>query len=456
LHFAAENGHQDTVSKLLEKKRSNISQKKDILSTEAKSTEEYPKFVDAMDIHHTTALHCSARNGHFEISKLLIKNGADVNKITSDTGLTALHFFVNDENMQMVKILIAQNADINQGDINGMTALHVAAQKGNFPLFELLIKNGADTKSLMIKKTTVLQIAAGNGSIEIVDFLIKKDKAHINARNRDGFTALDFATQTNRRDVMELLVRNGGVISSYRWRRSVSIDTSAKVGSFFVAKKLIDSIVDPKIKSNSARIALESAIKGGRLDVIQTLSLSPEACETFASKLDLEENSALHVAAEKGQVDVIRYLIRKEFPIIETDGQEGVTQTGASSSSSSNIGSSSSNIGSSSSNIGSSSSSSSRDQIVQTRMPKGTRKVFDIDVLKAKDETPLLLAVKKNHLAASMILLENGANPRLMSKDGRSPLDIAIENGYEEIRKVIENRLGGDQIEANSTRRFDD
>lgn len=57
--------------------------------------EKVEKFIhrgmDVRDKSGYTALHYAARNGHVEVCKLLLKNGADVNATTKSGGATALH-----------------------------------------------------------------------------------------------------------------------------------------------------------------------------------------------------------------------------------------------------------------------------------------------------------------------------------------------------------------------------
>lgn len=47
--------------------------------------------VDVRDRSGYTALHYAARNGHVEVCKLLLRNGADVNAVTKSGCATALH-----------------------------------------------------------------------------------------------------------------------------------------------------------------------------------------------------------------------------------------------------------------------------------------------------------------------------------------------------------------------------
>ena len=56
--------------------------------------------------------------------------------------------------------------------------------------------------------TTALHCAALGGHVEVVEWLIKEGGAKVN-EEEEGMTALDFAIEQGRRDVVELLVREG-------------------------------------------------------------------------------------------------------------------------------------------------------------------------------------------------------------------------------------------------------
>ena len=78
-----------------------------------------------------------------EIVKLLIENGADINKSNND-GWTSLYLAVNKRHLEVIKLLIENGADINKSNNNGWTPLNIAANNGHLEIVKLLIENGAD------------------------------------------------------------------------------------------------------------------------------------------------------------------------------------------------------------------------------------------------------------------------------------------------------------------------
>ena len=60
----------------------------------------------------STALHIAAKNGHVDVAKVLIQNGADVNAVQKDRW-TVLDLAVKFGHIDFVKVLIQNGADVN-------------------------------------------------------------------------------------------------------------------------------------------------------------------------------------------------------------------------------------------------------------------------------------------------------------------------------------------------------
>lgn len=98
-----------------------------------------------------SALMVASSKGYTEIVKLLIDNGADVNK-RSCIGSTALYSALDSEewgviknqSLKIVALLINAGADVNVKDFHGSTPLSIAAARGYYNIVQLLLVNGAN------------------------------------------------------------------------------------------------------------------------------------------------------------------------------------------------------------------------------------------------------------------------------------------------------------------------
>jgi hypothetical protein len=156
LHFCAKNGFTTSVKRLVSIRNINVNVK---------------------DVIGRTPLNDAAFNGHFEIIRLLLQNGADVN----------------------VK------------DDDGRTPLHWAAIFGHVDILHLLVENGVDLEAQDDDGSRALHFAAYNGNLPFIQELISRYHVDINARDNDGETALRAARAENHPPVITFLEANGGI-----------------------------------------------------------------------------------------------------------------------------------------------------------------------------------------------------------------------------------------------------
>ena len=102
------------------------------------------------DIIGFNILHCACESGQFEIAKLVIANGADIDQRDSK-GWTCLHYSCQRGHEEMIKYLLTKGALMDQVDEeNGWTPLHVACQNSCMDegVIYLLCSSGANKKAL--------------------------------------------------------------------------------------------------------------------------------------------------------------------------------------------------------------------------------------------------------------------------------------------------------------------
>jgi ankyrin repeat protein len=116
-------------------------------------------------------------------------------------GDTAIMIAAYLEQKETVQRLINAGAQVNQ---QGWTALHYAAVVGHLEIIQLLIAHFAYIDAETPNKTTPLMLAARRGEMNVVKFLIDEG-ADISSKNMLGWTAYDFAVESERRDLAALL-----------------------------------------------------------------------------------------------------------------------------------------------------------------------------------------------------------------------------------------------------------
>ena len=169
-----------------------------------------------------TALQLAANRGHVEIVEMLIDAGADVDAQHEQDGMSPLHFAAAGGHLEITNLLLDAGATV---DI-GVDASHSAYPLGTAPLgiatvhnrrnvAALLIDRGADVnrpggqgRTPFDKGNRPLHDAVGHNNADIVVLLVDKG-ADIDAKNEIGFTALHFASQFDRLEVVMRLMALG-------------------------------------------------------------------------------------------------------------------------------------------------------------------------------------------------------------------------------------------------------
>ena len=72
---------------------------------------------------------------------------------------------------------------------------------------------------------------------------------------------------------------------------------------------------------------------------------------------------------------------------------------------------------------------------------------FVINAKNTKGLTPLHLAVIANELETVKVLVEHGADINVMDNTSRTPLELAHDEGYDDIFEYLKNKSGGDYFE---------
>jgi len=244
LIMASGQGHMDIVKFLL-KKGADINFKTDTVwvmrSTSGYGhtgvvelmltewTENADVYVKSKDFFGVTALVMASQNGHTEVVKLLLENGADVNMKIKLFGETALWLASQNGHAEIVKLLLDKGADVNVkandeilrqnfvGHFKGyedcsVTALWMASQNGHPEVVKHLLAANADVNAAnTINNATPLFIASTKGHIEVVKLLLEA-KAEINSKSnlagRDD-TPLSIAKRMGHKQIVELLEKAG-------------------------------------------------------------------------------------------------------------------------------------------------------------------------------------------------------------------------------------------------------
>jgi ankyrin repeat protein len=154
--------------------------------------------VNARNGYGATQLHYASREGHEATISLLLEKGANVNA-KSNGGDTPLHWASKYGNDAIVSLLLENGAKVNVKGEYGWTPLHYASSKGQDAVVSLLLENGADVDAKIWNGETPLHGACREGLENIISLLLEKG-ANLTITNNIGETPSQLAQKENKQN----------------------------------------------------------------------------------------------------------------------------------------------------------------------------------------------------------------------------------------------------------------
>jgi ankyrin repeat protein len=170
-----------------------------------------------------------------------------------------------------VRALLAQRVDVNAADTDGSTALHWAAQRDDVAIADLLIAAGANVKAATRYKITPLSLACTNGDAALIDRLLKAG-ADPNSSSEEGQTALMTASLTGKPDAVKLLIETGAEVNAVEpYKGQTALMWAASEGNAAAAEILLAHGADVKAKSKAGFTPLLFAIRNDHTGAAKVL-----------------------------------------------------------------------------------------------------------------------------------------------------------------------------------------
>jgi ankyrin repeat protein len=150
----------------------------------------------------------AAMKGNVVAVRMLIQQHADVNVPQAD-GATALHWAVYRDDAEMTQVLLRGGANPKATNREGASVLSLACENGNAAIIESLLKAGADPNERLSNGETALMMAARTGNVDAIKVLLDHG-ADVNAKEKlRGTTALMWAAAQSHPAAIKLLIDHG-------------------------------------------------------------------------------------------------------------------------------------------------------------------------------------------------------------------------------------------------------
>jgi len=236
---------------------------------------------------------------------------------------------------------IETGLDRKMVDENGNTILHTAAKNTKHAkILQQLVQHGFDVEMPGAEGGRALQAAAFNGNITGLELLVDAG-ADLNTQDNDGWTALHYAAAAGEESIVQVLLDRGADKNARTKLGLSAIHSAARGGRLGVVEQLLRYGVNPTSITHDGETLLFSAVSGGNENMVKLVlgangskdincftrknGMSPLVVAALMKRSDLVkilvENgadvkaghadgyTALHAAAAKDNLEIVRYLL---------------------------------------------------------------------------------------------------------------------------------------------------
>jgi ankyrin repeat protein len=263
---------------------------------------------------------------------------------------------IKKDDVARVKRLLATDASwISLKDASGNSPLHMAAAGGSLPITKLLVAAGAAINATNTELNTPLHAAIQNGQ-DVTSIFLIKNGADLNKHNALGYTPLHLAALLKRRAVAEALISNGADLESKTNQEYTPLGLIARstesdeVAEFLIQKganinardaagrtplnnailyssdRLIDLLLDHKaeigLEPRFLRMMLSSAAQRGHFRSFQFV-VTMGGEDLF--KNDTENKTLMRQAMAGGSLEIVKMIQARNVPLDVSPDIEGLT-----------------------------------------------------------------------------------------------------------------------------------
>ena len=255
----------------------------------------------------------AAMRGNRDAVRAAVTRKADVNAPQVD-GTTALHWAVQRDDVEMADLLIAAGARVAARTREGVMPLQLAAINGSAPMIERLLKAGADPNAALTPRgDTALMFAARTGKTEPIRVLVGAG-ANVNATESwGGTTPLMWAVSEGHSDAARLLVELGADINA----RSHYV--AAANGRGFEGRTPVAGRTDPKTEEFASGwlSPLALAAREGNVETVRILVNAGADVDAISG----DGKTPLALAIFNGNYDVASFLVDSKADVNKADAQ---------------------------------------------------------------------------------------------------------------------------------------
>uniref|UniRef100_A0A8C5QBD1 Ankyrin repeat and death domain containing 1B n=1 Tax=Leptobrachium leishanense TaxID=445787 RepID=A0A8C5QBD1_9ANUR len=285
-HLAAENGHLNMVSKLV----------------------DLNLFSPDKDKDGNTALHLAAKKGHSDLIGTLLNLFEDIDQ-PNEIGATPFYLAIEGKHIECGDLLLQAGSNINAATHDGRGALHIAAENGLKNMIHFLIDNNFDIKPNPNDKNPPLHLAIRRNFIPIVDVPSNDVEDNEDEIDTDKDLPSDLDQIPNYMTKENVPPESGHDLNDDDTGRKISSSTKAKPNYMEIVDVLMERGCDLNAVDTRQQTALHLVAEFNNIDLVQKLLKSGHCDLTIADK---QGKTALKVAARSNNTLIVDMIIKAE------------------------------------------------------------------------------------------------------------------------------------------------
>jgi len=361
----------------------------------------------------------AVRDGDRAAALALLKQHADVNAPEPD-GTTALHWAVRQDDRELVDGLIKAGANVKAANRYGVTPLYLACVNGSAPVIAKLLDAGADPNGATTEGETPLMTVARTGSVEAAKVLLARG-ADVNSKEQwRQQTPLMWAVAESHPEMAQELIAHGADVNArqvtWNWERQVTKEPREKWMPLGGLTPLLFAARQGCVDCERVLLKAGADINAANPNGFSSILLAIINSHYDAAAFLLDKGADQNIADETGRTPLYAAVDMHTLPdsnlpwpseldnkLTSLDLIQALLAHGA--------------------NVN---AQLKKQQPYRSKVDRGA------DTMLGTGATPLLRAAKAGDTEVVKVLLAKGADPKLSTKFGMTPLMGAAGLGTKE------------------------
>lgn len=276
--------------------------------------------LEQWNLRGLNCLHLAAKGGNIQIFKKILRCGVSIDAQAID-GRNVLHIAAHHGNYAICEYLLQKHKNLyTRTDRYAMNPAHWAALAGEKSILELFMKYECDLTELTNPyKENIVLFACMGKSLAVCKFVgSNKNISHLlHAKNREGWSSIQYAAKSGNLEVFKYLVDEGVDIENKSQKTGKNcLHTACEKGHAEICEFILKKNPElfKELDKNMQHIG-HFAAKSGDTKILKLLKDHTLVDKSFLHKATIDNINILHIACRHARFEMCLYIV-DEFPFM--------------------------------------------------------------------------------------------------------------------------------------------